>query len=150
MLTASGKKASLAALAREHEYQDWLGLRCGDQECTWAAFMAERRASKERERKRKLGENRTAQRRAEQTNPTYLHRQDHFAAWLRSRPDQAAQPGWWATFMREMREQQKQRAQSAAPRFRIRRGLEQEYTSWCEEVRVTRALLISPLTGSLL
>ena len=79
MLTASGKKASLAALAREHEYQDWLGLRCGDQECTWAAFMAERRASKERERKRKLGENRTAQRRAEQTKPTYLHRQDQFA-----------------------------------------------------------------------
>ena len=28
--TASGKKASLVALAREHEYQEWLDMRCGD------------------------------------------------------------------------------------------------------------------------
>merc|ERR1712091_698581 len=64
--TASGKKASAAALEREHEYVDWLaGLPepARDDEPrddSWAAFMKERRRRKEKERLRNIEDQRTA------------------------------------------------------------------------------------------
>ena len=68
---------------------DWLAARAqaadaeaDERDESWQAFMAERRARKEKERLRRVEQQRTAERRAEQTDPTFLQRQNEFVEWL--------------------------------------------------------------------
>ena len=110
--TASGKKASAAALEREHEYVDWLaGLPepARDDEPrddSWAAFMKERRRCKEKERLRNIEDQRTAKRRQQQTDPAFVQRQSEFAEWLQARPSSSSADAGapFIVFQRERRE----------------------------------------------
>jgi len=126
--TASGKKASPASVARLHEYHEWLDARASDRcDDSWKAFMAERRSSQEKARLRKLGVQRTATRYCAATGraaPTDAAQLAHMGAALRAQRQQGEH---------ERREQRKATGateNAAGPRYRIRRGLEQEFDDW--------------------
>jgi hypothetical protein len=64
--TLTGKRPTDASLQRQHEYADWLQARprCAPDasDVSWAAFMAERRAEKERARLQQVSERRRRER----------------------------------------------------------------------------------------
>ena len=62
--TLTGKRPTAASLQRQREYFEWLQTQTqtDDTSCSWATFMAERRAGKERVRLQQVSERRRGER----------------------------------------------------------------------------------------
>ena len=113
--TLRGRPRSAAALERERDYHAWLTNQPEPErdvpcEASWQAFMKQRRARQEKLRLRRIEDFRTAERRAEQLQPTMVQRQDDFAQWLQAQPDGIADGAEapFNVFLRERREQREQ------------------------------------------